>query len=350
VAIEVERDEGYAPLRTLDRAFAMILGLAVAVSVGILVALVVAVRDRLRFGRVRKLGRYTLLKSVGEGGMAQVYLGRHALLKRMIAVKILKRQATDEIIARFEREVQLASRLGHPNIVEIYDYGHTRSGEFYYVMEYIDGITLADLVARTGPLPAGRIIYLMRQACSALNRAHQLGMVHRDIKPENIMACVRGGEHDVVKILDFGLVKSLHDDSTRDITRSVLRVLGTPVYMAPERFTDPALADVRVDIYAIGAVAYLLASGRRLFDGLTGDELQYQILHVPPPAPSALLGAPFPAELDDVILACLAKNPAARPQTAQELSARLRELAIAHPWSDHEAAEWWQHHAAGKEK
>jgi serine/threonine-protein kinase len=350
VALEIEADEGYAPLRALDRAFAIVLGLAVATSIGILISLVGAWRERLRFGTLRRLGRYMLVRRIGEGGMAHVYLGRHALLKRPIAIKILKRQATDELIKRFEREAQLASQLAHPNTVEIFDYGHTRAGEFYYVMEYVDGITLSALVVREGPLPVGRIIYFVRQICSALNRAHQQGLIHRDIKPENIMACVRGGEHDVIKILDFGLVKSLSDDVTRDITRSVLRVLGTPVYMSPERFTSPGIADVRADIYAIGAVAYLLAAGRRLFDGLSGDDLQFHILHVSPTPPSEVRGSPLPAALEKMILACLAKKPGDRPQSVQVLLDQLRDLALDHPWSHLEAADWWEDYgrAAGR--
>jgi serine/threonine-protein kinase len=342
VALEIEADEGYAPLRALNRGFAVVLGLAVATGIGVLIAVLGAWRERRRFGALRRVGRYTLVRRIGEGGMSQVYLGRHALLKRPIAIKLLKSQATDELIKRFQREAQLASQLAHPNTVEIYDYGHTRSGEFYYVMEYVDGVTLSQLVAHDGPLPVGRAIYFVRQICSALNRAHQQGLIHRDIKPENIMACVRGGEHDVIKILDFGLVKSLSENVTRDITRSVLRVLGTPVYMSPERFSNPAIADVRADIYAIGAVTYLLVTGRRLFDGLSGDELQYHILHAPPARPSEIRGSPLPPELETMILACLAKQPGDRPQSVQALLDRLRDLALDHPWSHREAENWWQ--------
>ena len=345
VALEIESDEAFAPLRTLDRGFAIALALAIATAIGALIMVVVAWRGGQGFRALRRIGRYTLIKNIGEGGMAQVYLGRHALLKRPIAIKILKRQATDELIKRFDREAQLASQLAHPNTVEIFDYGHTRGGEFYYVMEYVDGITLSALVARDGPLPLGRVIYFVRQICSALHRAHQQGLVHRDIKPENIMACVRGGEYDVIKILDFGLVKSLTEDVTRDITRSVQHVLGTPVYMSPERFADPRSADIRADIYAIGAVAYLLVSGKRLFEGSSGEDLQFQIMHSAPARPSAIRGSLIPADLEEMIMACLAKHPGDRPQTVHSLLGRLRDLAIECPWSHQEAEYWWADHA-----
>ena len=349
VALEIEAEEGYAPLRTLDRAFAVVLGIAIVTAIGALISFVGAWRDRLRFGTLRRVGRYTLLREIGEGGMARVFLGRHALLKRPIAIKILKRQATDELIRRFQREVQFASQLAHSNTVDIYDYGHTSAGEFYYVMEYVDGITLSEMVTREGPLPVGRIIYFVRQICSALNRAHQQGLIHRDIKPENIMACVRGGEHDVIKILDFGLVKSLNDDVTRDLTHSVLRVLGTPVYMSPERFANPATADVRADIYSVGAVAYLLAAGRRLFDGVSGGDLQFQVLHTPPSPPSEVRGSSLPAPLEQMILSCLAKKPGDRPQTVQTLLDQLRDLALEFPWSHREAESWWRDYGRSKQ-
>jgi eukaryotic-like serine/threonine-protein kinase len=345
VALEMESDEAFAPLRMLDRGFAIALALAIATAIGALMMVVVAWRRGQGFRALRRIGRYTLIRSIGEGGMAQVYLGRHALLKRPIAIKILKRQATDELIKRFEREAQLASQLAHPNTVEIFDYGHTRGGEFYYVMEYVDGITLSALVARDGPLPVGRIVYFVRQICSALHRAHQQGLIHRDIKPDNIMVCVRGGEYDVIKILDFGLVKSIAEDVTRDLTHSIQHVLGTPVYMSPERFADPRSADIRADIYAIGAVAYLLATGKRLFDGSAGEELQFQIMHSDPAKPSAIRGSAIPAELETIILGCLAKNPGDRPQSVQSLIEGLRSIALDYPWSHREAEEWWIDHA-----
>lgn len=342
IAVEIEADEAYAPLKTLERAFAIVLGLSVAAGVGVLISVLSAIRERRRFGTMRRLGRYTLIERIGEGGMASIYRGRHELLKRPIAIKILKRDANDELIARFEREVQLASRVGHPNTVEIFDYGRTRQGEFYYVMEYLDGVTIAQLVGRSGPLPIGRAVYFMRQITSALKGAHAMGLVHRDIKPENIMACVRGGEHDVIKILDFGLVKSIEEPHTRDITRSVLRILGTPVYMSPERFEDPGTTDVRADLYALGAVAYLMLTGQRLFAGLTGEALQHQIQYVAPARPSTLVNAPIPPALENLVMDCLAKRPADRPASADAVLDVLRGIALDHPWYHRDAAACWE--------
>ena len=177
----------------------------------------------------------------------------HALLKRPTALKILKPHlATDELVARFEREVQLASRLEHPATIEIFDYGRTRDGTFFYAMEYIDGITLARLVEQDGAQALPRVAHILKQVCEALREAHGKGLIHRDIKPGNVMLCERGGEADVVKVLDFGLIKDVHATDTRDITQYA-RVLGTPAYMAPERIRNPADADPTVDIYAVGA-------------------------------------------------------------------------------------------------
>ena len=339
-ALEIEAAEAFAPVRFLDRLFAIVLGLSAAAAVGVVIAVFSYARLRSGLGSFRRLGRYTLLREIGEGGMASVYLGRHALLKRPIAIKILKRAlATDEIVARFEREVQLASQLTHPNTIHIYDYGRTRGGDFYYVMEYLDGITLAAMVARDGAQSAARTIYLVRQVCAALKEAHARGILHRDIKPENVMACVQGGEYDVVKVLDFGLVKSMADDVSRDITQSV-RVLGTPAYMAPERFANAGAADERSDIYAVGAVAYLLLSGKRIFHEVGGDDLQLRILHA---APEPLAQA-VPAALADLVMRCLAKKPQDRPGNVAEVMVTLEQLALSAPWSQAEAARWWKNH------
>jgi Protein kinase domain len=272
VAREIAAGEAYAPMRYLNIAFGVVFGaLVIAVFVALGSMLWMA-RMRRQMGGGRRLGAYRLEKVIGEGGMATIYLARHDLLKRPTAVKLLKLQkATDEIIARFEREVQLASGLAHPNTVEIFDYGRTRDGRLYYAMEYLDGLTVADLVERDGTVPVARTLYILRQVCAGLAEAHGKGLVHRDIKPENIMVCRYGGEYDFVKILDFGLVKQLDTEHSRDLTRN-LRILGTPLYMAPERLRNPADVDARADIYAVGAVGFVMLSGRRIFEE-TGDDL-----------------------------------------------------------------------------
>ena len=293
-------------------------------------------------GGGRRLGAYVLGRRIGEGGMADVYLARHDLLKRPAAVKLLKRsRATDEMIARFEREVQLASGLAHPNTVEIFDYGRTSDGQFYYAMEYLDGITAANLVARDGHVPVARAVHLLRQVCAGLAEAHAKGLVHRDVKPENLMVCRRGGEYDVVKILDFGLVKNVAAPYSRDLTRS-LRILGTPLYMAPERLRNPADADARADIYAVGAVAYFLLTGKKLFAAPDDLALTTRILNEEPPRVASVAPQAIPAELDILVAACLEKKREDRPQRVADLVQAFEALSSELRWTQREAQEWWE--------
>jgi serine/threonine-protein kinase len=289
------------------------------------------------------LGQYRLEREIGEGGMGRVFLARHALLKRPTAVKMLKpHMATDEIVTRFEREAQLASQLLHPNTVEVYDYGRTPEGVFYYVMEYLEGETLDRIVGEHGPMPLGRALHVLKQICAALRVAHARSLVHRDVKPHNIMLCRRGGEYDVVKILDFGLVKDTSDGEQRDITQ-YQRVLGTPRYMAPERIRNPADADARSDIYSVGAVAWFLVTGRELFAPAEAHDLTYQVLHTPAPAPSEA-GANVPPRFDALVLSCLAKERNERPHDVRVVQALLEALAAEAPWTQGEAEAWWRQH------
>jgi serine/threonine-protein kinase len=346
IAIEVAADEAYAPLRYLRIAVVTIFGLlVVAVGVALGSTFSLAQLDR----EVRQLGQYRIERKIDEGGMATVHRAVHALLKRPTAIKILKPAlATDEVIARFEREVVLASRLEHPATVEIFDYGRTRDGTFYYAMEYIDGITLAQLVERDGAQPVSRVAYILRQVCESLREAHGKGLIHRDVKPQNIMLCERGGESDVVKVLDFGLIKDVRATDTRDITQYA-RLLGTPLYMSPERVRDPAVADPRADIYALGAVAYFLLTAKRLFDAPNELEMQRMVLEVRAPRASAGAAQRIPAAFDDLIARCLEKDPAARPQRVEELIEVFAALLRAHPWTQEAAVRWWQDHNAARE-
>jgi serine/threonine-protein kinase len=273
----------------------------------------------------------------------------HALLKRPTAIKILKSHlATDELVARFEREVQLASRLEHPATVEIFDYGRARGGTFYYAMEYVDGITLAALLEREGAQPVPRVAHILKQVCESLREAHGKGLIHRDIKPGNVMLCERGGEADVVKVLDFGLIKDVHATDTRDITQYA-RVLGTPLYMPPERIHSPAGADPRVDIYAVGVVAFQLLTGKRVFDAPNELELARQIVEVEAPRASRVAAQPVPPALDELVARCLAKDPAQRPQQVEELIAAFSRLLREHPWTQEAAMRWWQDFRAARE-
>ena len=338
IAVEMDAAEAFAPLRYLNIAFGIVFGtLAIAVFAALAGALTVT---QLRRQAGRKVGAYRLLERIGEGGMADIYLARHDLLKRAAAVKILKlARSTDELSARFRREVQLASSLSHPNTIEIFDYGHTRDGHLYYAMEYLDGLTVSQIVGRDGALPVARALHILRQVCEALGEAHGKGLVHRDIKPENVMACRYGGLYDFVKVLDFGLVKNLSQQHTRDLTRD-LRILGTPLYMAPERLRNPADVDARADIYSVGALAFFMLTGRRLFESADDLELTSKVLNDEPVPPSRLVPG-LPTGLEQLILRCLAKHREDRPQRVGELAEAFDELGRTHRWSQAEALAWW---------
>ncbi|HJS76198.1 MAG TPA: serine/threonine protein kinase [Burkholderiales bacterium] len=341
VAVEISAAEAYAPLRYLHIAFGVVFGALVIAVLAAAASALSVVRLRSELGGSRKLGAYVLKKRIGEGGMATVYLARHDLLRRPAAVKLLKpARATDEMIARFEREVQMASSLAHPNTVEIFDFGRTRDGLFYYAMEYLDGLTVSEVLSKQNPIPVARTIHILRQVCAALAEAHAKGVVHRDIKPENIMVCRYGGVYDHVKILDFGLVKHVAEEHSRDLTRS-LRILGTPLYMAPERLRNPADVDARVDIYALGAVAFLMLTGRKLFESADDLQLTSKILNEEPPRTSAVAPQPIPVELDLLVLSCVEKRREDRPQRIADLVEALDALALEHRWTQREAELWW---------
>jgi serine/threonine-protein kinase len=258
---------------------------------------------------------------------------------------MLKRHlASDEIVERFEREVQLASQLTHPNTIEIYDYGRTPDGTFYYVMEHLEGQTLDHVVGPENIMPVGRVIHVLKQVCAALREAHGRGLVHRDIKPQNIMLCERGGERDVVKILDFGLVKDVHGRQSRDITQ-FQRMVGTPLYMSPERMRNPADADARSDIYSVGAVGFYLITGRDLFEAAGEHDLTYHILHTPPRRPSEIVPG-IPRRLDELITRCLAKERTERPHDVLVVLALLEALSVDLPWTQRDAARAWAEFSA----
>ena len=327
VAIEIEANEAYAPLRFLRIALRLLFGALVLAVAAALWSGYSLLRLRGELGGQRKLGPYRLERAIGEGGMANIYLARHDLLKRPCAVKLLKpSRATDEMVARFEREVQLASQIAHPNVVEIYDYGHSAEGHFYYAMEFLEGINLGELIARDGATPVPRALRILRQLCAGLAAAHAAGLVHRDVKPENIMICPRGDEPDVVKILDFGMVKKTDTEHSRNLTRG-LRILGTPLYMAPECLRNPTDVDARADIYAVGAVAFYLLSGRKLFETADDLELSSKVLNEEPPRVSTVATQPIPVELDLLIQSCLEKKRENRPQRAADLLEALDAIA-----------------------
>ena len=337
-----ERDvrEAFAALRYLRISFSVIAGFIVLSLIASMTSSLSIVRLRRQFGLLQKLGAYTLERQLSEGGMATIFLARHALLKRPTAVKILKKTVgNDEFVHRFEREVQLASQLRHPNTVQIYDFGRTREGQPYYVMEYLDGVTLTDLVRHSGRVPPGRVIHILRQIAAALREAHARGMVHRDVKPDNIMLC-RRGEDDFVKLLDFGLVKDIEKEATRDVTKQ-LKILGTPRYMSPERIANPADVDARADLYALGAVGYFLLTGQHLFEGSDNLDISNQVMHTPAPRVSAFVPQ-IPEALDSLIAACLEKERSKRPPSADAVIESLDRAASRLAWTQRDAAAWWE--------
>ncbi len=287
----------------------------------------------------RRLGQYVLEDKLGEGGMGMVYRASHALLRRPTAVKlILPERAGPEHISRFEREAQLTARLTHPNTVTIFDYGRTPDGIFYYAMELLDGATITEVVEVCGPQPPERVLSVLGEVSSALNEAHQIGLIHRDIKPSNIMLCTVGGVQDTAKVLDFGLVTSVSSDVPSNLTQTGV-ITGTPLYMSPEAIKTPEESDARSDLYALGAVAYYLLTGTHVFTGKTVIDICLKQVSEAPEAPSSRLGEPVPADLERIILDCLEKDPAARPQSAGELLRRVRACESYGTW---EGAWWWE--------
>jgi hypothetical protein len=295
----------------------------------------------------RRLGQYVLERKLGEGGMGEVYRARHGMMRRPSAIKLLRADRAGETnLRRFEREVQQTARLTHPNTITIFDYGRTQDGVFYYAMELLDGATLQRIVAVDGAQAAGRVVRILAMVCGALTEAHAIGLIHRDIKPANIMLCTQGGERDVVKLLDFGLVKEFEVDRGVELTGSSA-VVGTPQYMAPESILKPASVDARTDIYSLGAVAYYLLAGVDVFDGKSVVEVCSQHLHQEPERLSAR-GVVVPAELEAIVLACLEKDPAHRPESAAELRRRI-EACTVEPWDGERAQAWWRDRKPGLE-
>ena len=258
--------------------------------------------------------------------MSVVYRARHSLLRRRTAIKLLRPEAvTDVALARFEREVQLASSLTHPNTIDIFDFGKSSEGTFYCVMEFLDGQSLDEVVHSEGPLPPVRAVKILLQIANSLSEAHRRGLVHRDIKPSNVMICEQGGIPDFVKVLDFGLARNVEPADGQNVTKSGL-VLGTPLYMAPERITDPTCVDQRSDIYSLGAVGHYLLTGKSIYDAGGLEQLVRQILSAEPRRPSDVTDQEIPQELEGSIVGCLARDPRDRPATMQELTATLAEI------------------------
>jgi serine/threonine-protein kinase len=291
----------------------------------------------------KQLGQYRLCRMIGAGGMGEVYLAEHQMMKRPVAIKLIRPgKATDpHVLARFEREVRATAKLSHWNTIEIFDYGRTEDGTFYYVMEYLPGLSLADLVDKHGPLPPARAIHLLVQTCDALAEAHSHGLIHRDLKPGNIFSAQRGGFHDVAKLLDFGLAKPVSADSDSIQLTQEGSITGSPLFMSPEQALGDSEPDARSDIYSMGAVAYYLLTGSPPFDGDKPIKVILAHAHEPVVPPSRLR-PDIPPDVEAVVMRCLAKDPAERFPHAMALRQALYECVAAGGWTHDDAATWWR--------
>ncbi len=295
-----------------------------------------------------RLGQYTLDEKLGEGGMGMVYRASHAMMRRPTAVKLLPPEKAGEAsLTRFEREVQQTARLSHPNTITIYDYGRTPEGVFYYAMELLDGASIEKVVEVDGPQPPGRVVRVLEMVAGGLAEAHALGIIHRDIKPANIFLCRQGGELDIAKVLDFGLVKVVEGQADPNVTSEGVAT-GTPHYMSPEALTDPDTIDGRSDLYALGAVGYYMLTGKPVFEGSIVEILGHH-LHTQPIPPSERLGCEVLPELEAVIMQCLAKKPEERPDGAREIRERLAACFEIRRWRQADARAWWSEHGASLE-
>ncbi len=303
----------------------------------------------------REMGSYKLISRLGSGGMGEVWLAKHHLLARPAAVKFVRigqlvsnpesAGGVGALLSRFEREAQATAALHCAHTIDLYDFGVTEDGTFYYAMEYLEGLTAQSLVERFGPLPVNRLVFLLKQACESLEDAHYAGLVHRDVKPANIFVSRFGRKYDFVKVLDFGLVKARGDFGENDgrLTQAGM-ITGTPAYLAPEVAMGYGNVDTRADIYSLGCTAYWMLTGRAVFEGKTGMEVIVQHMNSQPKRPSEVLGKGIPEKLEELLLACLVKEPGKRIQTVAEIAARLDEVELPDPWSFERAAEWWQSH------
>ena len=323
------------------------------------IAAVVPSRMFQRMGRrlreARDLGSYELEERLGEGGMGEVWRARHRLLARPAAIKLVRpamlgaddASETRLALKRFESEAQATAALTSPHTIRLFDYGATDDGRFYYVMELLEGRDMATLVEESGALPVARVLYLLKQVCHSLAEAHSRGLVHRDIKPANIFVCRMGLDLDVVKVLDFGLVQEMRHDRAEDLTKSLASlggVVGTPAFMAPESLTGDKAVDHRADLYALGCVAFFLLTGQHVFHGRTPLQALMDHVTTAPPRPSSRTSNPVPGWVDELVLACLAKDPDDRPRSAGEILQRIALLEGSTKWTPSQAQDWWRTH------
>lgn len=328
----------------------MFLGQAVTATLAIIgVRTILHLRSEMQ--QAKQFGRYHLREKLGAGGMGEVFLAEHQLLRRPCAIKIIRPERASDpyMLARFEREVQATAKLSHWNSIYIYDYGNTADGTLYYVMEYLPGLSLQELVQKSGPLRPERVIYLLRQICSALNEAHGLGLIHRDVKPANVFVSERGGQFDVAKLLDFGLVKPTHDlvEQESELTLAG-SFAGSPLYMSPEQALGEVAPDPRSDIYSLGAVAYYMLTGKPPFSGKQAMRLVLQHMNDRPALPSSVLdrsvGWEIPSDLEAIVMRCMEKSQSDRFESACDLEQALAACRDANGWDYRRARQWWHAH------
>src|SRR5688572_5791748 len=353
IAMVVTEVHGLSPLDALTTGLLMhytdflLAGVAVVIS---------SVVNRLgqQVSKAREMGSYQLGDLLKRGGMGEIYKATHRMLARPAAIKLIRAEmiGADEddsgelAVKRFYREAEAAANLRCPHTVELFDFGVTEDNTLYFVMELLEGMDLETLVREHGPMPPARAIHLLRQACESLEEAHGKGLVHRDIKPANIHVGKVGVRNDFVKVLDFGLVKSVKsEDSGDSLATSVGKTPGTPSYMAPEMVVGETV-DARADIYALGCVGYFLVTGKLVFEAENAFQVIVKHIRDQPVPPSLRAGVAVPQPLEDIILSCLAKKPDDRPQSAEALSRALAATGIA-PWTDEQAERWWTDRQTG---
>jgi serine/threonine protein kinase len=352
VGTKLDAREAFESLRVVRHVFLILFLLLVLSAIVVLVFTYRQVLWKRRLTeaelKARQLGQYKLIEKIGEGGMGIVYKAHHSLLRRETALKLLPPEKADAAsLERFEREVQLTCRLTHPNTIQVYDYGHTPDGIFYYAMELLDGLNLHELVHRYGPQPEARVAHILKHICESLAEAHALGLIHRDIKPANVFITDRGGVPDSVKVLDFGLVKHLASGPDAVQLLEVAGedgIVGTPNFIAPEAIRDPNHCDARSDLYSVGVLGYFLLTGQELFSGETIAEICRKHLEETPQPPSQRLGKTIDANFESVLMRCLAKDPADRPQSATALAEQMVASALTPQWTPENRATWWTAH------
>ncbi len=294
----------------------------------------------------RQLAQYKLKRLIGEGGMGQVFEAEHLLLRRRCALKAIHPDfcLDRDALRQFEQEVRATAQLTHPHTIDVYDFGQTQEGVFYFAMELLPGTDLGTLVASAGPLPASRAVHFVTQVCEALEEAHRAGLIHRDIKPANVFASQRGGIFDYTKLLDFGLVRRIDVDPGTRIAPG--GIAGTPGFMAPEQIIRPQDVDVRTDIYAVAAVAYFLLTGRPPHVGDSPLDIMLAQSKQAPPAPSSI-HPDIPSDVEAIILRCLAIDPEDRIATASQMRKELLACQCAGKWTEQDAEKWWAEHPTG---